>query len=638
MQKAAEFAVGRLSADIDYRALSWMFGTLHDDDEFEQFFDALPGVCAPETLVDSQTYLIEPNRKRLSHTLIGMMDRTLLSSLVPDSVKQRRIIIYTKVIDATSLLGPWWTLRRVLLGDWHGFSRFIEFGLFVQEWKHLPHEVTAFYAQYVVAITLSNVQKRDDYWFQLASGHLNASKSLLQSYCTDPYTTLLINAMFIIRRAIQTFAGSADRHRSDILEASSKTLESLCKFDIFSALPEYQYQFCSLWNQLVDAAQNDNHIAPLSVVTLKSIRRVYISLHRGTSAFPTAFSNTTNDVDPVLNEARSYPMCTLHRPSLAIQPLLSPDVTPDTAEMTKVTTGSPTIATASPPETDPSFSGPLVPYQPPTLPSPYFVTPPVLPPTTFVTLMPPQPSAFITPQHSIMITLPTSQAESYIQPPPPTFIPPQPPIHISFSPSQLPNLTPSPYPYFSTAPSIVIQVPPPTPVQSSWVSISPIVPPTSRSPTPSELPIFPPLPSPVLQAFAPSDVTPSPALGSVTMTGETVMQSPSLSADSVSPVVIKFNGYGPGEYSGLMDHSSHTVVYEDEVYPTALHLFEACKFLDHRPDLADHIRQCERVEQVAATSAELAEFTRRDWGNVALSIVSFRLCCGRRPFLYLAAN
>jgi len=97
------------------------------------------------------------------------------------------------------------------------------------------------------------------------------------------------------------------------------------------------------------------------------------------------------------------------------------------------------------------------------------------------------------------------------------------------------------------------------------------------------------------------------------------MPSPSMGAGA-GPQVFKFNGYG--EHAGLLYHSPHRVVYQDELYPTALHLFEARKFLDHRPDLADRIRQCGRVEEVTVISAELAEFTRRDWGNVALSTVS----------------
>ena len=55
------------------------------------------------------------------------------------------------------------------------------------------------------------------------------------------------------------------------------------------------------------------------------------------------------------------------------------------------------------------------------------------------------------------------------------------------------------------------------------------------------------------------------------------------------PPVIKFNGYG--DFSWLVCFSLHTVVYEDEQYPTALHLFEARKFPPHRLDLVSRIRQ-----------------------------------------------
>ena len=95
--------------------------------------------------------------------------------------------------------------------------------------------------------------------------------------------------------------------------------------------------------------------------------------------------------------------------------------------------------------------------------------------------------------------------------------------------------------------------------------------------------------------------------------------SPSLGAREVQ--AIKFNGYG--ELAALLCHSPHSILYQDELYPTALHLFEARKFLYGRPDLAERIRECERVEDVLSIRAEVAEFARQDWGNVALSTVSF---------------
>ena len=100
------------------------------------------------------------------------------------------------------------------------------------------------------------------------------------------------------------------------------------------------------------------------------------------------------------------------------------------------------------------------------------------------------------------------------------------------------------------------------------------------------------------------------------------MPSPSLGeggGGGIAPA-LKFNGYG--EYAGLLYHSPHSVLYEEDLYPTALHLFEAHKFLHYRTDLAEQIRLCERVEEVIAISAQLVEFTRPDWGDVMLRTVS----------------
>ncbi|KAH9983832.1 hypothetical protein BJV77DRAFT_1041098 [Russula vinacea] len=93
--------------------------------------------------------------------------------------------------------------------------------------------------------------------------------------------------------------------------------------------------------------------------------------------------------------------------------------------------------------------------------------------------------------------------------------------------------------------------------------------------------------------------------------------SPSVGGAGGMAPVLKFNGYG--KFAGLLYHSLHSVMYEEDLYPTALHLFEARKFLYHRPDLAERIRRCERVEEITAMSEGLGEFVRRDWGNVALS-------------------
>ena len=313
MCKAPEQFALQLGPEIDYESLLWMFESLDDDKELEQFFEGVPGLCGSKAVPSVQVGVIKRHEKKFSSALIEFINRTLSSSLVSDSVKRRRINICTNFIDATSLLGPGWTLRRVLLGDWERFLGCIKFALFVKSWKSITHPVTFFYAECVAAITISSVKPRDGRWFQLAGGLLEASKHHLLNHSAHCDNIFFSNVIFIVRRTIQTYSGLPERHRGDILGASTKTLESLCKLDIKRTLPELQHEFCIVWNQLVGLAQNDErpYIICVSQMTLKNIRKLYIVLHKGTSAYPTEFSSSTDDGDPVLYDPRSYCICTL---------------------------------------------------------------------------------------------------------------------------------------------------------------------------------------------------------------------------------------------------------------------------------------------------------------------------------------
>ncbi len=178
------------------------------------------------------------------------------------------------------------------------------------------------------------------------------------------------------------------------------------------------------------------------------------------------------------------------------------------------------------------------------------------------------------------------------------------------------------------SPTTASAAPETMPNHGTSVAMAPSAPSSGHVPMPTPIPGGGgPMPSPSvgIPSLAKNQMA-IPSSGNVLVNAAMTMPSPSLGAGGAMPPVLKFNGCG--EFSGLLNHSPHSVVYEEELYPTALHLFknfEARKFLDHRPDLADRIRQCERVEDITAISTEVAEFTRRDWGNVALSTVSRRL-------------
>jgi len=345
MTKTAEQFAFQQGPEIDFGSLLWTFESLDEDKEVEKFFEGVPGLCGSKAVKNAQLGFFKrgDNETKFSSALIELMNRTLSSNLVSETVKRRRIIICTKVIDATSLLGPWWILRRVLLGDWERFLECVEFGLFVKNWRSITHRVTTFYAECVAAVTISSVQDRDDRWFQLASGPLGTFKNHFQNYIQHRDSILLANAIFIVQRTIQTYSGSAERHRDDILGASTKTLESLrSKLDIRNTLPELQHQFCHVWNKLVDLAQHDKrpHIVCVSKATLENIRELSIALHEDPKVAPMAFSNATDDRDPGFDKPTSYCMCTVDKhlccekvPDLIIEEPapdvpLAPDVPP----------------------------------------------------------------------------------------------------------------------------------------------------------------------------------------------------------------------------------------------------------------------------------------------------------------------
>jgi hypothetical protein len=385
MTTTAEQYAFKLPPDIDYHSLLWTFESIDEDGGLEKFFEAFPRLCDSETgkELKLQQSFIKPNEKKLSSALIGLMNRTLTSNLVTEFVKQRRMIICTKAVESTSLLGPWWILRCVLLGDWSRFLECIEFGLFVQKWKNITHKVTIFYAQCVAALTISIVRDRDERWFRLASGLLDASKTLLHKYIKTGDSILLATAMFIVRRTIQTYSGSEERHRKEVLSASSRTLEKVCKLDVGSTLPELQHEFCGLWNKIVDAAQTDPlpHHSSVCLATLKNVRKLYLALH---DSADTPFYTTTDDRDPILDNPKSYPMCTIddHRPS-PVADLEFDEPAPDSA------------------------SAPPTPIVGPSMPTSTFSYPPGLPPTS------------IPPSHSSSppALCPTSAASSQYSPP-----------------------------------------------------------------------------------------------------------------------------------------------------------------------------------------------------------------------------
>ncbi|RDX55283.1 DUF1768-domain-containing protein [Lentinus brumalis] len=120
----------------------------------------------------------------------------------------------------------------------------------------------------------------------------------------------------------------------------------------------------------------------------------------------------------------------------------------------------------------------------------------------------------------------------------------------------------------------------------------------------NQTPVFPPGPAP----------TPIPVLQSP---GPARMPTPQ-PAPPPPPVIKITHG---SNYAGLLHMSPHRVHYQHRSYPTGMHLLEAMKFLPHRPDLAEQIRNCGTPEEAVAVASGMREFWKRDWEGVALDMM-----------------
>ncbi len=335
MSKTAEEYAFRLNPGIDHRSLIWTFRSLDNDTDLEKFFGSFSRCCDSEIgkKLNLQQGFIRQNKEELSNALIGLIDRTLSSNLISAFVKQRRMVICGQAM-VSNRLEPWWILRRVFFGDWTTLLGSVEFGLLVKNVKSFTQsKVTSFYAQCVAALVMSTVRNRDERWYQLASDLPHLSKSLLHKYIESGDSLLLVHTIFIARRTVQTYSSSAEL-RNDIIDASSKTLQTLCELDIRRTSPELQHNFCGLWNQLVETANDPRRFHPVfvSTVTLKNIRKLFFALHEGSGTPVTAFNATIDDWDPILDNPMFYPTCTIdgHHPDLPAPDLLF-DETPSDA-------------------------------------------------------------------------------------------------------------------------------------------------------------------------------------------------------------------------------------------------------------------------------------------------------------------
>ena len=300
VEKAAAEVVEERSSEVDIRIFDWTIGVLGDDDSLEKFFEAVPGFFSSKLVKHLEIDFPEGILNRFWSAMNGFMNRTLSSNSVIESVKARRAIICR---DIMNMIPCPFSSRYDSLSDLFDQAPVsIDKLKALAQWRNHKDDYVADCARVRVAKSLATMQERDEDWIAFASNVCGlAARDLRDNIAHSGDNVLLATLIAVSRRAV---------HFHDW-----RIVGTLTQFDIRHTLPGLQHDFCTLWNELVQEASNQgHHTTPVHI--LRWIRHLYIALHQGTDAAPTAFSASTDNFDRILSQPSSYPLCNIvsHRP------------------------------------------------------------------------------------------------------------------------------------------------------------------------------------------------------------------------------------------------------------------------------------------------------------------------------------
>ena len=307
------------SPEIDTEVLERMLLVLDNDHALEGFFDTIPGFCDSKLV---QKPLHPRVTTKLRRSLDGFLDRTFSSNLVPESVRSYRLI--TCLNAAHSALGPSGVsqvLGNFFTGHRDEALKSVEIGHSLVRWGHRSEDLIGVNVRRIVACIITHAQDRDDRWAELVKEAFDISDGAIRDYVAHGDSMLLAILNHVTREALR------------IGRSEQGVLESLSQFDIHNTTAELQHDFCTLWNEVIQAAINEGTSGPPTRILFR-IRRPFADLHQGTNATPIRFPAPIGDDDNVLSWPWSYRSCNIashHPDSAANSPVTSsPTIPPPT--------------------------------------------------------------------------------------------------------------------------------------------------------------------------------------------------------------------------------------------------------------------------------------------------------------------
>jgi Family of unknown function (DUF6535) len=330
MSKTFQEFGSTLSPGIITHIITWIIHALDEDKDFEQFFEAIPGFYRSKLLYLTVENVFSELDSTLEAVFSSFLTRTMPPNMVAETDRNRRVIMCAKAADAANL--RYATLGIISTVNCFGADAVLQSVEFRRSMRSSCDEDPGLCVQGIIASIIANVpeRERDDHWITLAKDQLKVSEEEFQDYLVHGDSVLLANLICITRPLFRLCLEDIPNMTFHL----QSILSYISEFNIHNTLPELQHNFCALWNEIAREAPN-HHDDRIPWGILGPIRRLYIALHEGTSAAPTAFDAFTDSCESILAEPSSYPLCDIpaHHPDSPTTKIThSPTITsPDTA-------------------------------------------------------------------------------------------------------------------------------------------------------------------------------------------------------------------------------------------------------------------------------------------------------------------
>ncbi|KAI0252043.1 hypothetical protein BJV78DRAFT_1154018 [Lactifluus subvellereus] len=291
------------SLDLDTSVLCRTFKTLDGDHDMHQFLDGIPGFYSSPKVIKDPDILKRLNSRQLPDSVISFLDRSLSSNLLTAKDKVDRIKICVKAINSDPLLLQF-TFRRALSSVSSILFECLDFVKFAQSQVTNADPWTRDYARCIVAIAIHRISDNHDNWTDIIQDHLGFAN------VPDADSVRLRNLTHLIGQLKASQLNLArDFEPGGVWHNSMMDARRL---DVANAAPEYQHEFCALWNELSRVVQGPEPAPPAARLNtmhiLSVIRNVFIPLHEGVEFLPDEYHRPIDD-NHLLDSALFYPVC-----------------------------------------------------------------------------------------------------------------------------------------------------------------------------------------------------------------------------------------------------------------------------------------------------------------------------------------